>query len=134
MTYASGPVSYEIDAAPAVVYVTLSGAVTFALLCELDEQVMSDARFRADMSYYVDCRVLTEIPSVEQIRKLAIDRLLHGADSKLGKIAIVVLTRLGVEYATAWELFADSPNEDVQMFTAPEAARKWLGLPIEAGA
>jgi hypothetical protein len=134
MSYASGPVNYEIDAEHAVVYVTLSGAVTFASLCELDEAVMSDSRFRSDMSYYVDCRVLTEIPSVEQIRKLAIDRLLHGAESKLGKIAIVVLTRLGVEYATAWELFADSPNEDVQMFTAPEAARKWLGLPIGAGA
>lgn len=125
------PLTYEIDTDHGVVHVVLNGALTFASLCELDDQMRSDPRFRPELSSYVDCRVLTEIPSSGEIRKLAIDRLFHAAECRLGPIAIVALTRLGMEYGSAWELFADSPREDVQLFTSPEDARKWLGLPRE---
>jgi hypothetical protein len=129
MNQSIAPLSYDIDTEHGVVHVVLSGALTFASLCELDERLRSDPRFRPQLSSYVDCRVLTEIPSSGAIRKLAIDRLLEGADYQLGRVAIVALTRLGMEYGAAWELYADSPREDVQLFTSPEPARRWLGLP-----
>ena len=129
MSHSTGPLSYDIDTEHGVVHVLLSGALTFASLCELDERMRSDPRFRPQLSSYVDCRVLTEIPSSGEIRKLAIDRLLEGAGYELGRIAIVALTRLGMEYGAAWELYADSPREDVQLFTSQEPARRWLGLP-----
>jgi hypothetical protein len=129
MSQSTTPLTYAIDAEHGVVHVLLSGSLTFASLCELDERMRADPKFQPQLSSFVDCRVLTEIPSTAEIRKLALDRLLEGAGHPMGRIAIVALTRLGMEYGAAWELFADSPKEDVQLFTSPEPARHWLGLP-----
>jgi hypothetical protein len=129
MSYSTDPLSYGIDTQHGVAHVVLAGALTFASLCELDERMRSDPRFRPQLASYIDCRVLTEIPSTGEIRKLALDRLLERAQYPLGRIAIVALTRLGMEYGAAWELYADSSSEDVQLFTSPEPACQWLGLP-----
>jgi len=93
MSYSTDPLSYGIDTQHGVAHVVLAGALTFASLCELDERMRSDPRFRPQLASYIDCRVLTEIPSTGEIRKLALDRLLERAQYPLGRIAIDTIRR-----------------------------------------
>jgi hypothetical protein len=123
------PVRYRIDTEHGVVYIRLRGDLTFAALCATEDAYLGDPEYEPGMALYVDCRVLTTIPTREQIRKLALDRLFRGVSMPLGPVAIVVLTPLGVEFGRAWELFSDTASARVRMFTTDRQAREWLGLP-----
>jgi hypothetical protein len=123
------PVRYRIDTEHGVVYIRLRGDLTFAALCATEDAYLGDPDYEPGMALYVDCRVLTAIPTREQIRKLALDRLFRGVSMPLGPLAIVVLTPLGVEFGRAWELFSDTAAARVRMFTSERQARDWLGVP-----
>lgn len=126
-------ITYRIDADLGVVFITMRGEITFAALAALQDAYLSDPLYREGMAQYVDCRVVTSIPSSDAIRRLALDRLLMRAMMPTGRVAIVVMTRLGMDYASAWELFSDAPDGSVAVFTAHSQARAWLGLPSSDG-
>jgi hypothetical protein len=126
------PVRYRIDDAHFVVFAVLDGDVTFADLCMAQDAILSDPAYKPGMSSYVECGVLTSIPSDREIRKLALDRLLRRRDMPVGRSAIVASDLLGAAYATAWESFADEQLQDLRTFSTPGEACRWLGIPITA--
>jgi hypothetical protein len=80
------------------------------------------------MTTYVDCRVVTSIPTGEQIRKLALDRAWWSSTIPTGRLAIVAMTRLGFDYAMNWETFLDEPASRFRIFPSHSAACTWLGI------
>jgi len=120
-------VRYRVDSEERVVYVTLRGDVTFADLCQAEDEMLGDPQYVPGMSVYVDCSVVTSIPSEQAIRKLALDRLLLKASIDTGRSAIVAATPLGLEYARAWDEFTDAPSE-LGVFNTHDRATEWLGL------
>lgn len=123
------PVRYRIDREHGVVYIRLRGDLTFAALCATEDAYLGDPEYAPGMALYVDCRVLTSIPTREQIRKLALDRLFRGVSMPIGPLAIVVLTPLGEEFARGLELFSDTASAPVRTFTSERHAVEWLGVP-----
>jgi hypothetical protein len=123
-------VQYRIDRPRNTVFFTLRGDVTFVDLCEVQEEMLSDPDYSSDMSIYVDCRVVTSIPTREQIRKLALDRTWWRATMPIGRLVIVPMTRMGFEYANAWADFLDESESRFAVFTTHEQAAAWLGIPM----
>lgn len=124
-------VRYRIDDRRDVVFATLEGDVTFADLCATQDAMLADPAYRPEMSLCVECGDLTSVPSDQEIRKLALDRLLRGRDMPVGRSAIVATSPLGVAYARAWEAFADERLADLRTFTSREEACEWLGIEHE---
>ena len=124
------PISYRVDVTRRVVYFTLRGDVTFAGMCAAQDAYLADPLYEPGMAIYVDCRVLTSIPSREEIRKMALDRLYRGVAMPTGRAAIVVMTKMGQEYAAAWELFAGPQEGALSIFTTHAEAHAWLGVPV----
>jgi hypothetical protein len=122
------PVQYRIDCRSDVVYLTLRGKVTFHDLAHAQTRILDDSTYHAGMSVYCDCRVITSIPSHDQIRQLSFDQLFRDRTVPSGKFAIVAMTRLGFALATALGDFLDEGKDDVRTFTSHLAARAWLGL------
>ncbi|HEX4682022.1 MAG TPA: hypothetical protein VH277_04900 [Gemmatimonadaceae bacterium] len=120
------PVQYRIDPERRIVHVTLRGAVTFADLSAMQADILEDPSYCSEMAVYLDCRVVTAIPSHEQIRKLALDRLFRSASIPPAKLAMVAMTRLGFALASAIEAFLDAPKSQVRVFTSHVEARDWV--------
>jgi hypothetical protein len=124
------PIAYRIDAGRRVVYVTLRGDVTSDGLRRSRDGWLADPGYQPGMALYVDCRVLTSIPTRDEIRRLAIDRLVRATRTTNGRVAIVVMTRLGMDYAAAWELFGQSAEGPLAVFTSHADAHRWLGVTV----
>jgi hypothetical protein len=121
------PSIYRIDAANSVVQITLRGDVTVAALSGVEDAFFGDPHYRRGMSLFVDCRVVTSFPSEAELRQLASDRHERTKTMAGGRIAIVAMTRHGMQYANTWERLTES--DDLHVFSTSEDARDWLGLP-----
>ena len=126
------PASYHIDELVGVVYLSLRGELTIELLRAALAGVMGSPGLRRGLPFYVDCRVLTSIPTPAEIDAFAADLSSHRGAVR-GKAAIVVMTRMGMDYGDMWHAVAGSMNADIEVFTSPADARAWLGLPPEPG-
>lgn len=120
-------VRYLVDSRDDVVYLSLRGDVTFADLCQAEDDILGDPQYVPGMPVFVDCGAVTSIPSEEAIRRLALDRLFRRASIDTGRAAIVAATPLGLAYATAWAEFTDAPSE-LGVFDDHRQAAEWLGL------
>ncbi len=124
----SKPVKFRIDPHLAVVFVTVVGDVTAEALRAARAEMRAHPDYRPGMAVYVDCRVVTSIPSEAEVREIVIERLLRARTAPVGKLAIVAMTRLGFELATLFDAFSDDRAGDAAIFTNHDAARAWLGL------
>lgn len=126
--YAGECIQYFIDPAQSVVWTVVHGDLSANLLRRAAAMIASDVDYRPCMDVYVDCRVVTTAPEEQEVRAIAIDRMLCKCTGPVGRVAIVVMTRLGLQWADTIELYSDAPNPDVAVFTAPAPALAWLGL------
>ncbi len=124
----SQPVKFRIDPQRAVVFVTVVGAVTAEAIRAARDGWRSHADYQPGMAVYVDCRVITSIPSEAEVRGIVLERLLQARTVPVGKLAIVAMTRLGLELATLIDAFSDDRAGDAAIFTNHGDARAWLGL------
>jgi hypothetical protein len=125
-------VTCEFDWNAGIIYLTLRGDVRFEDLCAAQDEVLMHPRYSPGMPIYMDCRVVSSIPSQEEIRKLALSRIVRAQSMPVGRLAIVAMTQLGFTFASGFELFLDDQKNEVGIFTTAEAARTWLGSPPRA--
>ncbi|HXT18462.1 MAG TPA: hypothetical protein VN706_22735 [Gemmatimonadaceae bacterium] len=121
-------ISHRIDRAHRLVHITLAGDVDSDALYAACERLFADPGFTRGMDVCIECRILTSIPADEQIRALALSALLHRAQQRVGRVAIVATTARGHEAASVFELFADAPEFRLAVFSDATAAREWLGI------
>jgi hypothetical protein len=117
---------HRIDREQRVVYVTIAGDVSVEALHTVRDTVLADPEYTADMNLCIEFRVLTTMPAPEEIRSIALRAVMHRANARLGRIAIVATTARSYEAAGLFELYADAPAERIAVFTDPTAARAWL--------
>lgn len=129
--YGAEPIQYSIDPAQNVIWTVVHGDLSADLIRYAAAMIAADPDYRPRMDVYVDCRVVTTAPDEEAVRAIAIDRMLWKRSEPVGRVAIVVMTRLGLQWADAIELYSDAPNPDVAVFTAPGPALAWLGIGSE---
>jgi hypothetical protein len=122
-------IEYQIDRDRRVVYVTLAGEVSIDALYAVRDAVLADEHYTRDMNLWIECRVMTSMPSEAEIRALALSVVLHHASVRVGRIAIVAMTARAYEAASHFEVFADAPADRLAIFTDPVQARIWLALP-----
>jgi len=122
------PVSYRIDERCGVVFLTLRSDVTCDALLRMQWLILADPRYGPHMLVYVDCRILTSIPSHSEIEMLASERLFRAASTGNSKLAIVAMTRLGFAFALLLDSFLLASDDHIGLFTSHEDARAWLGL------
>lgn len=118
-------VTLTIDGDPAMVHVVLRGAVTESAFAAARERALSDARYVPGTHWMIDCRVLTSIPKPSQLTALARTQLTLAISGRIGRTAIVVLTRKGLDFAYRWQQL-DRDETGMRVFTDPEDAIDWL--------
>jgi hypothetical protein len=129
--YTAECIQYFIDPAQNVIWTVVHGDLSGGLLRHAAAMTTSDADYRPSMDVYVDCRVVTTVPEEQSVRAIAIERVLWKRSVPVGRVAIVVMTRLGLQWADAIELYSDAPHPDVAVFTSPAPALAWLSLSSE---
>ena len=122
-----GPaIEYRIDGERRVVYVTLAGDITCEALIATRDTIAADPAYDRAMAIWIECRVVTSLPSDSEIRQLALRAVLSHASETHGRIAIVAMTARAYEAASRFELFADAPPERLSVFTDPGAAKAFF--------
>lgn len=122
-----GPaIEYRIDGERHAVYVTLAGDISTDALIDARDAIVADPSYDQSMAIWVECRVVTSLPSDAEIRQLALRAVLSHASETHGRIAIVAMTARAYEAASRFELFADAPPERLSVFTDPIAAKAFL--------
>lgn len=124
-------IAYRIDRAQRLVYVVVSGAVQLDRVYDAGDAIFADPDYRPGFDVMVECRVLTSIPSPEEIRELALSGVLRRSASTHGRLAIVTTTERAYEAASLLEMYLDAPADRLAVFTNPVQARAWLALPGE---
>jgi hypothetical protein len=119
---------HRMDAERRVIFVTIAGDVTMEALYTARDAVYADRAFAPGMDLFIECRVITALPSADEIRALALRAILHHANNQYGRIAIVTTTARAYEAAILYELFADDPIDRLALFTDPLAARAWMDV------
>src|SRR3954470_11350959 len=87
-------VTCDVDWEAGIVYITLRGDVRFEDLCSVQDEVLSHPKYSRGMPVFMDCRVVSSIPSQDEIRKLALSRIVRAQSMPVGRLAIVAMTQL----------------------------------------
>lgn len=128
------PVRYGVNEVRGVIYVTLRGDVTLEALQDVQETLSSDPRYRAGMAILLECRTITAIPMVSELRTLMLQRSFAAAARSSGRVAIVSQQQEpSVNCSQNLELCKSSFAGEVQLFREYSRARAWLGLPPTVG-
>lgn len=123
------PATLTLECDPAMVHVVLRGALTEAAFIAARERTLSDASYLPGTNWLIDCRVLTAIPKPAQLTALARAQLTLAISGRIGRTAIVVLTRMGLDFAYRWQQL-DRDETGMRVFTDPEDALDWLESPL----
>ena len=128
------PVRYGVNEARGVVFVTLRGNVTLGALKQVEETLSSDPRYRAGMAIYLECRLITAMPTVSELRTLMVRPSFTATTRSSGRVAIVSQQQEpSVNCSRNLELCKSSFAGEVRLFRAHVDARVWLGLPATVG-
>ena len=126
---AADPIAYRIDHDSGVVFVTASGGVTVEALRSANAALRADPRFSSGMHIYFECRVVTSVPTADELRTLALASIIRQAEARYGRVAIVATTAGCYEAASTFYFFCEPAPDRLALFTDPTEARAWLGLP-----
>src|SRR5206468_2738305 len=121
-------IAHRVDHDLGVVFVTLSGDVTMQTLRAAYLALRADAKFSTGLDILIECRVLTTMPTNDEIRTIALASIMHRADSRHGRVAIVGTTARSYEAASVFELFCEPAPDRLAIFTDRVQARHWLGI------
>lgn len=131
---AANPITYRIDHDRGVVFVTASGGVTVEALRSANATLRADSRFSSGMHVYLECRVVTSLPTADELRTLALASIIRQAEARYGRVAIVATTASCHEAASTFCFFCEPAPDRLALFTDPREARGWLGLGPPTGA
>jgi hypothetical protein len=120
-------ISHDIRRQARLVQVIVAGDVTIASLHAARDAILADPDYQPGMHFLIECRVITSIPTADEIREIALSALLNHADAKVGRVAIVATTARGYEAVSLFELFIDAPQR-LALFTDASQARAWLAV------
>ena len=121
------PQSYEIDVERGLLRVRIEGNPSYPEMLDGFAAYSQDPDFRPGMAILVDDRGRTESPTSEEIRRLAQDTKVKGAEALKGsRCAILVGNETQFGMSRMYELTGAGGPIEVRVFMEEAAALDWL--------
>jgi hypothetical protein len=120
------PVTYQIDPARRWLDIKLRGEVTMEEAAEMVQQLFADPAYSDDLSGVVDCREMTNVLAVKELRGLAEMQLARPGPSWRSRRAVVVSSPEQYGTARVFMVFAEAGPVQYSVFYNLEAALAWV--------
>ena len=120
------PATYHIDANKPWVEMTLSGQLTVEELSEFTRRMQADPAYSDDLWGVIDCREMTNILKLTELRSFADDVNRRPGPPWRSKRAVIVASPALYNTTRVFMLFADSSPIQYDVFYSRETAMEWL--------
>ena len=113
-------------------YTTIEGETSYeAVKAYLDELVV-EPRFRPGMPGIIDCRRVTSLFSILDLRRTAADARTRPQMQVPGRAAVLASSNLIYGLLRMYEVFNEGNPSEIRVFREPDKAMEWLrGKEIE---
>jgi hypothetical protein len=120
------PITYQIDPPRRWLEINVSGAITMDEAAEQMRRMFADPAYNDDLSGIVDCRGMTNVLKVTDLRGLANIQLARPGPSWRSRRAVVVSSPEQYGTARVFMVFAEAGPVEYSVFYNVEAALKWV--------
>ena len=120
------PLTYRIDSAAGMLFVTGSGIISQDERMGTMKAWMSDPAFRPGMNTLCDFSESLSAPTLTELQELIGFIRQHAAAIGRKKLALITSRPLTFGAARQFEVLADGAPLDIQVFSTREAAWHWL--------
>lgn len=120
------PITYHIDSARRWLEMTLRGTVTMEETVMVVRQMFTDPAYSDDLSGVIDCREMTNVLNVTELRGLADLQLSRTGPSWCSRRAVVVGRPEQYGTARVFMVMAEAGPVQYSVFYNLESALKWV--------
>ena len=120
------PANYQIDKSKPWVEMTLSGELTAAELADFTQRMQADPAYSDDLSGVIDCREMSTLLHVTELRAFADDVNRRPGPAWRSKRAVLVSSPAQYSTVRVFMVFAESSPIQYNVFYTRETALQWL--------
>jgi hypothetical protein len=120
------PATYQIDKEKSWIEITISGESTAEELAEFTRQMHADPDYSDDLCGIVDCREMTNVIELNELRSFADDVNRRPGPAWRSKRAVIVASTAHYSITRMFMLFAESSPIQYNVFYSRETAMEWL--------
>ena len=120
------PATYQIDANKSWVEMKLTGQLTVEELGAFMRGMQDDPAYSDDLWGVIDCREMTNVLNVTEIRGLADIETRRPGPAWRSKRAVIVSSPAQYSTTRVFMIFADSSPIQYDVFYSRETAMEWL--------
>ena len=120
------PITYHIEREENWLEVKLSGPVSIRETCDFHRQIYADPAYSDDFNGIIDCREMTNVLTVNELRDVADLQLARPGPSWRSRRALLVASPAQYSTARVFMVFAESSPIQYGIFYNLETARRWV--------
>lgn len=120
------PATYQIDKEKSWIEIKLSGESTAEELAEFTRRMQADPAYSDDLSGIIDCREMTSVLKLTELRSFADDVNRRPGPAWRSKRAVIVASPAHYSTTRVFMLFADSSPIQYSVFYSRDTAMEWL--------
>jgi hypothetical protein len=120
------PATYQINKAKSWLEIQLSGELSLDDLADFTRRMQADPDYSDDLCGVIDCREMTNILKLADVRGLAEIEMRRPGPAWRSKRAVIVGSPAQYSVARVFMMFAESSPVQYDVFYNREAAMQWL--------
>ena len=120
------PANYRIDPNKPWMEVKLTGQLTLEELADFSRRLRADAAYSDDLCGIIDCREMTNLWNLTELRGFADDVNSRPGPAWRSKRALIVASPAQYSIMRVFIVFADSSPIQYNVFYSRETAMQWL--------
>ncbi|HTD67372.1 MAG TPA: hypothetical protein VK846_12665 [Candidatus Limnocylindria bacterium] len=120
------PITYHIEPARKWLEMKLSGHVSMEEAAEATHRLFSDPNYSDDLCGIIDCREMTDVLKLTELRGLADMQLARPGPAWRSRRAVLVSSPEHYSTARLFMVFAEAGPVQFSVFYNMEAALQWL--------
>jgi hypothetical protein len=120
------PITLHIDSRKPWLEIKMSGELTMTEVVDFMRQMTTDPAYSDDLCGIVDCREMTNVLGLKEVRGLADLELQRPGPAWRSRRAVVVSTPAQYHTARMFMVFAESGPVQYDVFYNMETAEQWL--------
>jgi len=120
------PITYQIDPVQRWLEIKVTGPITMEESAEHMRQMFADPAYSDDLSGIIDCRDMTNVLNVTELRGLADIQVARPGPSGRSRRAVVVSSPEQYGTARVFMIFAEAGPVEFSVFYNMETALQWV--------
>lgn len=120
------PITYQIDPVRRWLEIKVTGSITMEESAEHMRRMFADPAYSDDLSGVIDCREMTNVLNVTELRGLADIQVARPGPSWRSRRAVVVGSPEQYGTARVFMLFAEAGPVEYSVFYNMETALQWV--------